>query len=143
MCSAGWVFWKKEIFQEKWQCFRPASVMPPCEFMKTGLHHGSFLRNIWIIFGIFICLVSQIITFLIGVRQGNCLSVIGETVLKALVKCHKYLTETELFPKSFSSKKLFWKVLKISPEKISPVNPDSKMLLTWNSAQSCFSKLQL
>ena len=135
MCSAGWVFWKKEIFQEKWQCFRPASVMPPCEFMKTGLQHGSFLRNIWIIFGIFICLVSQIITFLIGVRQGNCLSVIGETVLKALVKCHKYLTETELFSKSFSSKELFWKV--------SPVNPDRKIILTWNSAQSCFSKLQL
>ena len=77
--------------------------MLPWESMKTILHRGNFSRNNSTIFGIFICLVSQIITVFIGLCQGNCLSNFVET----LVECHKYLKETEFLPKSYSSKQLF------------------------------------
>ena len=46
--------------------------------MKKMLHH----ENVLIIFGIFICLVIQIIVVLIGLRQGNCLSNFFENTLK-------------------------------------------------------------
>ena len=51
---------KIENVQEKYQCWSP-SVMLTCDFIKTG-----------------VCLLSQIIIFLIGLRRGNCPSVIGE-----------------------------------------------------------------
>ena len=70
LCRLGFLI--KVIFQEKCQFWRPASAILPCEFMKTRLHHGSFPKNVPAIFGIFICFV------LIGLRQGNCLSVIRE-----------------------------------------------------------------
>ena len=55
-------------------CFRNVTR----EFMRTKLHHGNFPRNVPTIFGIFICSVSQLIIVLIGLRQGNCLSLFGE-----------------------------------------------------------------
>ena len=84
--SAGWVVCsavlKKINFQENCQYWRPASVMLPCEFMKTILEHGNLPRNVSIIFGIFICLVSQIIIVLIGQRQANYLSNFVENTCK-------------------------------------------------------------
>ena len=48
------------------------------EFKLTRLHRGNFPRNVPLIFGIFLCLVSQIVIVLKGLRQGTCLSIIGE-----------------------------------------------------------------
>ena len=89
--------------------------MLSCDLIKTGLHHGYFLRNISTFFGIVICLASQIIV-LRGLPKGNCPCVIGELlqpVLKTPVKSHEGLKEGELFAKSYSSGKLFWKVSQI------------------------------
>ena len=41
-----------------------------------------FQENVSTIFGIFICLVIQIIVVLIGLRQGSCLSNFFENTLK-------------------------------------------------------------
>ena len=94
---------KKWIFCRKMPCFRNVTH----EFMTTRLHRGNLLKKVSTVFGIFICLVSQIIIVLLGLRLSSCLSV---TVLKILVKCHKCLKENEFLPKYCSSKKLFWKV---------------------------------
>ena len=69
---------KIENFEEKYQRWGPASVILPCDFIKKGLRHGYFPRNISTFFGTFICLVSQKNIILIELRKGNCLSVIGE-----------------------------------------------------------------
>ena len=49
-----------------------------CAFIKKGLNHVCFPRNVPTFFGVFICLVSQIIIVLIELGKGNWLSVIGE-----------------------------------------------------------------
>ena len=69
---------KIENVPVKYSCRCSASVMLPCNFIKTGLHHGYFLRNTPSFFGIAIWLVSQIIIVLIGLRKGNFRSVIRE-----------------------------------------------------------------
>ena len=66
--------------QEKEKYLSPASVVLPCDFIIIGLHHGYFSRNIPTFFGIFICLLSQIIIVLIGMLKGNYRSVIGEAL---------------------------------------------------------------
>ena len=70
---------KIENVQGKCQYRCPVSVMLPYGFIKTGLYHGYFSRNVPTFFGIFICLVShQIIIVLIRLRKGNCHCVIEE-----------------------------------------------------------------
>ena len=70
---------KMENVQGKYQYRCPVSVMLPYGFIKTGLYHEYFSRNVATFFGIFICLVNhQIIIVLIRLRKGNCHCVIGE-----------------------------------------------------------------
>ena len=79
-CTLQTEFSKKiENVQGKCQRRCPASLMLLCDFNKTGLHNGYFLRNVPTFLGIFICFVShQIIIILTGLRKGNCRSIIGE-----------------------------------------------------------------
>ena len=93
---------KKWIFCRKMPCFRNVTH----EFMTARLHRGNLLKKVSTVFGIFICLVSQIIIVLLGLRLSSCLSV---TVLKILVKCHKCLKENEFLPKYCSIKNCFEK----------------------------------
>ena len=70
---------KIENVQGKSQYRCPVSVMLPYGFIKTGLYHGYFSRNVPTFFGIFICLAShKIIIVLIRLRNGNSHCVIGE-----------------------------------------------------------------
>ena len=73
----GFLKKKNDNLHEKYQFWSPASVIILCDFIKTGLHHGYFPRNVPTFFGVFVCLVSQIIIVLIGLK-GNCVSAIGE-----------------------------------------------------------------
>ena len=72
---------KIENVQGKSQYRCPVSVMLPYGFIKTGLYHGYFSRNVPTFFEIFICLTShQIIIVLMKLRKGNCHCVIGEVL---------------------------------------------------------------
>lgn len=70
---------KIENVRGKYQCHCPASIMLLCHFIKTELHHRYFSRNVPTFFGIFIWL-HQTTIVLIGLRNGNCRIVIGETL---------------------------------------------------------------
>ena len=100
---------ENQIFQEKFQRWRPGSVMSHCEFMKTRIHHESFLRNVRLFSDLY--LFSEPNNYCFDRAAPGKLSKCNwrntVIVLKILVKCHKCLKETELLPRSYSIKKLF------------------------------------
>ena len=100
--QAGFSGKKKEFFQEKCQCWRPASVMLPLEFMKTRDPHGNVCNFYWFSEPNIYCFDRAGPGQLSKFNWRNTV-----TVLKTLVNCHKCLNETELLPESCSSVKLF------------------------------------